>query len=74
MCILSIKVPIRKKPGNFFEQPLYIFVGWVYGISTFVGYLGITGCSLKVASNRLQTAVQYASSWIWLKVRSFQHE
>ena len=31
----------------------------------------IYGCSLKVASNRLQTAVQYASSWIWSKARSF---
>ena len=34
----------------------------------------ITGCSLKVASNRLQTMAQYASSWIWSKARSLQHE
>ena len=40
----------------------------------FLSKLGITGCSLKVASNRLQTAAQYASSWIWSKARSFQHE
>ena len=35
--------------------------------------IGTTGCSLKVASNRLQTTAQYASSWIWSKARSFQH-
>ena len=29
--------------------------------------------NLKVASNRLQNAAQYTSSWIWLKA-SFQHE
>ena len=40
----------------------------------FLSKIGITGCSLKVASNRLQTAAQYASSWIWSKARSFQHE
>ena len=34
--------------------------------------IGITGRSLKVASNHLQTTAQYASSRIWS--RSFHHE
>ena len=44
MCVLSIKVPIRKKSGNLFNDP-HIFnvydlclVGF-YGISTIVGNL-----------------------------------
>ena len=43
-------------------------------VISFLSKIVITGRSLKVASNRLQTAAQYASSWIWSKVRSFQHE
>ena len=28
MCVLSIKVPIRKKSGNLFNDPrIYIYVG-----------------------------------------------
>ena len=34
----------------------------------------ITWRSLKIASNRLQTTAQYASSWIWSTGRSFLHE
>ena len=45
-----------------------------YSVISFLSKIGITGCSLKVASNRLQTMAHYASSWIWSKVRSFQHE
>ena len=45
-----------------------------HSVISFLSKIGITGRSLKVTSNRLQTAVQYASSWIWSKVRSFQHE
>ena len=48
------------------------FIG--HSVISFLSKIGITGRSLKVASNRLQTAAQYASSWIWSKVRSFQHE
>ena len=33
-------------------------------VISFLSKIGITGCSLKVASNRLQTAAQYTSSWI----------
>ena len=52
MCVLSIKVPIRKKSGNlsyalriyiYIYIYIYIWFGWVglgfYGISTIVGYL-----------------------------------
>ena len=45
-----------------------------HSVISFLSKIGITGCSLKVASNRLQTASQYVSSWIWSKVRSFQRE
>ena len=45
-----------------------------HSVISFLSKIGITGRSLKVASNRLQTAAQYASSWIWSKARSFQHE
>ena len=42
MCVLSIKVPIRKKSGNLFNDPrilnIYALV-WFYGISTIIGYL-----------------------------------
>ena len=40
-------------------------------VISFLSKLGITGRSLKVASNRLQTTARYASSWIWSKERSF---
>ena len=43
-------------------------------VISFLSKIGITGCSLKVASNRLQTTARYASSWIWSKAKSFQHE
>ena len=45
-----------------------------YSVILFLSKIGITGRSLKVASNRLQTTVQYVSSWIRSKARSFQHE
>ena len=48
------------------------FIG--HSVISFLSKIGITGRSLKVASNRLQTTAQYESSWIWLKARSFQHE
>ena len=48
------------------------FIG--HSVISFLSKIGITGCSLKVASNCLQTAAQYVSSWSWSKARSFQHE
>ena len=48
------------------------FIG--HSVISFLSKIGITGRSLKVASNCFQTAAQYASSWIWSKVRSFQHK
>ena len=45
-----------------------------YSIISSLSKKGISGRSLKVASNRLQTTAQYAPSWIWSKVRCFQHE
>ena len=48
------------------------FIG--HSVILFLSKIVISGCSLKVASNRLQTAAQYASSWIWFKARSFKHE
>ena len=48
------------------------FIG--HSVISFLSKIGITGSSLTVATNRLQTAAQYASSWIWSKARSFQHE
>ena len=38
-----------------------------HSVISFLSKIGITGRSLKVASNRLQTTAQYASSWIWSK-------
>ena len=43
-------------------------------VISFLSKIGITGRSLTVASNRLQTAAQYTSTWIWLKARNFQRE
>ena len=43
-------------------------------VISFLSKIGIISCSLKVASNQIQTTVQYASSWIWSKARSFLHE
>ena len=43
-------------------------------VISFLSKIGIAGCSLKVASYRLQTTVQYASSWIWLRAKSLPHE
>ena len=45
-----------------------------HSVISFLSKIGITCRSLKVASNRLQTVVQYASSWIWSEVRIFQYE
>ena len=45
-----------------------------HSVISFLSKIGITGRSLKVATNLLQTTVQYASSWIWSKAKSFQHE
>ena len=42
-----------------------------HSVISFLSEIGITGRSLKVASNRLQTTAQHASSWIWSKARSF---
>ena len=45
------------------------FIG--HSVISFLSKIGITGRSLKVALNRLQTTVRYASSWIWSKARKF---
>ena len=45
-----------------------------HSIILFLSKIRITGRSLKVASYRLQTTVQYASSWIWSRAKSLQHE
>ena len=45
-----------------------------HSVISFLSKIGITGRSLKVISNRLQTTAQYESSWIWLKAKSLQHE
>ena len=45
-----------------------------HSVISFLSKIGNTGRSLKVASSRLPTTEQYASSWIWWKARSFQHE
>ena len=44
-----------------------------HSVTSFLSKIGITGRSLKVASNRFLTVAQYASRWIWSKAR-FQHE
>ena len=43
-------------------------------VISFLSKIRITDCSLKVTSYRLQTIVQYASSWIWSRTKSLQHE
>ena len=45
------------------------FIG--HSVISFLSKIGITGRSLKVASNRLQTTARYASSWIWSKREVF---
>ena len=49
-----------------------VFLG--HSFISFLSKIGITSRSLKVVSNRLQTAAQYASSSIWSKARSFRQE
>ena len=35
MCVLSIKVPIRKKSGNLFDDPrMYIYI-YIYIVNSF---------------------------------------
>ena len=61
---------------------MYVCVCCIYCCRGFLGHsvvsffpkIGITGRSLKVAANRLQATTQYASSWIWSKAKSLQHE
>ena len=48
------------------------FIG--HSVISFLSKIGITGRSLKVASNRLLTTMQYASSWIWSGEKSLQHQ
>ena len=45
-----------------------------HSVISFLSKRGNIGCSLKVVSYRLQTTVQYASSWIWSRAKSLQHE
>ena len=54
------------------EVGCYGFLG--HSVISFLSKIGITGRSLKVASYHLQTMVQYASSWIWSRVKSLQHQ
>ena len=55
--------------------PIEVGCGFLaYSVISFLSKIGITCRSLKVALNRLLTTAQYASSWIWSKARSFQHE
>ena len=42
-----------------------------HSVISFLSKIGITGNSLKVASNRLQTTARYASSLVWSKARKF---
>ena len=42
-----------------------------HSVISFLSKIGITGRSLKVASNHLQTTARYASNWIWSKARKF---
>ena len=63
------------------DMPCNSYWGWLLLFSRTLSHFvslkkkkGFSGCSLKVASNRLQTTVQYASSWIWSKAKSLQHE
>ena len=87
--LIKLTVPWEENWEEAHERTDYVEKGWIYdvipievsfrgfighSVISFVSKIGITGCSLKVASNRLQTAAQYASSWIWSKARSFQHE
>ena len=55
--------------------PIEVGCGFIgHSVISFLSKIGITGRSLKVASNRLQTTARYASSWICRKRESFQHE
>ena len=75
----------RKKNHYEIQHANCVEKGWIchvipieVGCCGFIGHsvilfllkIGITGRSLKVASNRLQTTARYASSWIWSKVFS----
>ena len=51
------------------EVGCYGFLG--HSVISFLSKIWITGRCLKVASNRLQTTAQCASSWIWSKARKF---
>ena len=51
------------------EAGCHGFIG--HSVISFLSKIGITGRSLKVTSNRLQTTARYASSWIWSKARKF---
>ena len=45
-----------------------------HSVISFLSKIRITGRSLKVASYRLQTTAQYASSCIWSSAKSLLHE
>ena len=58
-----IDCPLGRKPGGSTraeEKPMRDTAR--YSVISFLSKLGITGRSLKVAPNRLQTTAQYASS------------
>ena len=79
----------RKKNRYETVRADYVKKGWIclvipievgcrrflgYSVILFLSKIGIIGLTLKVALYRLQTTVQYVSSWIWSKAQSFQHE
>ena len=61
--------------GKVLDMPSDSYWGWLSCFSrttqfiSFLSKIGITSRSLNVASNRLQTAAQYASNWIWSKAK-----
>ena len=61
-----------EKSAMWFLLRLVVVVFLGHSVILFLSKIGITG--LKVASYHLQTTVQYASSWIWSRAKSLQHE
>ncbi len=45
-----------------------------HSVISFLSKIGITGRSLKAASYCFQITMHYASSWIWSRAKSLQHE
>ena len=71
MCVLSIKVPIRKKSGNFFNDPrVYIYI--YICLSILARELMVSTCVIQSSSNKMSSSVSNRIKFKQKKVNAYK--